>query len=53
MAAAMLPSHLQSSPVFGWLVAAMVSLVALVLPVGYFTLGYGALESAIETKAAI
>lgn len=49
----MLPYDLHSSRLFGLLVAVVASLVALVLPLGYFTLGYSTLGSAVETKAQI
>jgi diguanylate cyclase (GGDEF)-like protein/PAS domain S-box-containing protein len=49
----MLPSDLHSSRLFGVLVAVVASLVALVLPLGYFALGYSALASAVQTKAEI
>jgi diguanylate cyclase (GGDEF)-like protein/PAS domain S-box-containing protein len=49
----MLASALPSSRLFGVLVAVVASLVAVGLPLVYFGLGYGALDSALETEAKV
>ena len=49
----MLPAVVHSSQLFDRLVAIVAGLVALAFPLGYFTLGYGSLGSAVATKAEI
>lgn len=47
------PSALRTPRLFGSLVAVVVSLVALVPPLGYFSLGYGAIASALQTETEV
>ncbi len=47
------PSALRTPRLFGSLVAVVVSLVALVPPLGYFSLGYSAIASALQTETEV